>query len=245
MKIQFKHIIYLIVIILLLGVGFYVGKKIEEKNTDKAILELKKERIQNDSLTKVKDGLYTKLAADTLTIKELKEVNDSLGLELQKPKEIVYIKTTPKDSENKEIEIVTVKDTTITTEDYYPQKENYFVRYSSEVNTKTGQGVADWNFNGIDISIGLEEQEDGTWKSNIKAPDYLNVNKVDILSEPREEQETLRKHIQFIAGGGYSTNFSTEQESLRANIGLRLGNIILMVGGTTNNQVDATLNYQF
>lgn len=244
MQVKIKHIVYIIIAALIFFGGFKVKDYFADKQLQEARLELKKERIKNDTLKKVTDGLYTKLAADTLTIRDLKRVSDSLSLELKKPAEIVYIQAKPQDKEADTVDVVVVKDTTVTIEDFYPQKETFFVRYTSSINTKRGVGESKWNFQPISISIGLEENKDGTWKSNIKVPEFLTISKVDVLSKPRNSFENV-DNFDFIMGGGLSKNFLQDQTNVRANIGLRYKDFIIIAGATTDAQTDITLNYQF
>ena len=61
-----------------------------DKSQEKLRRELRVEKIKNDTLTKIKEGLYTKLVADTLTKRELRQKVDSLKLEIKDPK-IIFL----------------------------------------------------------------------------------------------------------------------------------------------------------
>ena len=89
------------------GVTWYYSEQLEDSR-----IALRKELIKNSKLEKIEEGLYTKLVADTLKIKELRRLNDSLGLEVKNPKIITKVVFVPKEIE-KAVDSIVVTDSII------------------------------------------------------------------------------------------------------------------------------------
>lgn len=238
-----KDLIYLIIILLLLFGGWlgyqYHLRKLSEKDD-----LYKVEILKNNKLEKINETQYRKLVADTATIKELRNIIDDLGIKLAaKPKIIETIKLVPIEIE-KPVDDVIIKGDSIQITDYYPQKENYFVSYSNSVDILSKKGKGLWNFRPVDISIALSQREDGIWQSNIKVPDYILVNDLDIVATPMEPPKI--DNFGWILGVGYGKYLGNSVEDyIRISGGLRYKKIYLDIGANTNKQIDGNIKFEF
>lgn len=242
-KLKLKDIIY-IVIIILLSIGAYkLAEHIKSKELEEKEAQIKKYKIKNDSLVQVSPGVYKKLVADTLTKSQLEKKVDSLKLELKNPKIVEVIKFEPEPIEGKEIDKVKVKDTTITIEDTYPDKEEPFITYTANVNIKTGLGKSDWNFEEQELRLGIGENKDGTYQVKTKVPEWLKITAIDIESQPMKEQEI--DNFGFLFGAGYGQNLTTSEEYLNLQGGVRYKRTYLFLNAGTNNTINGTLTFEF
>lgn len=175
-------------IVILLLVGLYFGNEYYKNKLYKEQEEARREKIKNSELTQINEGLYTKLAADTLTIKELRKLNDSLSLQLDNPEVITVVKWKIKYLE-KPVDSLLIKDSTLTLVDTYPDTINPFVTYRLKLNLKTVQGIGSWDFTPQEIVLGIGQNEDGTYSVNTKVPDFLSITGLDVSSLPMKTQK--------------------------------------------------------
>ena len=200
--------------------------------------------IAKDSLQKINDGLYTKLVADTLTIKELKKLNDSLGLALEKkPKVIIQTEFLPA-PQTGGADVSVVPSGEIKISDRYPKTEEVpFVEYEALVSLEDTTAIGTWKFNPIRINLGIEETEEGLFRVNTKVPDWLQVNSIDVQSLPM----TLPTEDKFgwLLGGGYGKDFRNDSNFLYLSGGIRFKKIYLELNGGTNETISTGLKFEF
>lgn len=234
---------YLIVgtIFCFIGITIYKNLIVSPKE-EKFETALRKNKIKNDSLVQLKNGLYQKLIADTLTIKELRKKSNSLELELENPKIVEVIKFVPKEIE-KPIDGIIIKDSIIETEDYYPRKENYFIKYSSKINLKTEKGEGKFSFTPQEVVLGIEQKKDGTYATKTKLPEYLKITDIDVESLPLTREK--KDNFGILFGGGAGKDLKNNSSYLRLNTGIRYKKTYLQIGGNSNNTVDLTLTFEF
>jgi hypothetical protein len=187
MKNQNSIITIIAIIAIILGtwkaVDWYYASKI-----DASAEILRREKIKSSELTQINEGLYTKLAADTLSIKELEKLNDSLKLELKNPEVVTVVKWKIKWLE-KPVDSLTIKDSIVTLVDTYPDINNPFVTYRLKLNLSTAEGVGSWDFTPQEIILGIGQNEDGTYSVNTKVPDFLEITGLDVSSLPMQRQK--------------------------------------------------------
>lgn len=176
-------IVTIIAVLAIIFATWKVSDYFNSKESDRVTELLRREKIKTSQLEKLKEGLYTKLVADTLKIKQLKKLNDSLQLELESPKVITEVKFKYKYIE-KPIDYSFLKDSNLVVIDNYPNKENPFVKYKAEINRFTGLGKGSFNFNPQEIFIGIGQNEDGTYSINSKVPEYITVTGLEVKSLP-------------------------------------------------------------
>lgn len=175
-------------IVILLIAGLYFGNEYYKKQLEAEREGARREKIKNSELTKINEGLYTKLAADTLTIKQLKKLNDSLELKLENPEVVTVVKWKIKYLE-KPVDGIVVKDSTMSLVDTYPDSINPFVTYRLKVDLKKWTGTGSWDFTPQEIVLGIGQNEDGTYSVNTKVPEFLSITGLDVSSLPMKTQK--------------------------------------------------------
>lgn len=175
-------------IVILLIAGLYFGNEYYKKQLEAEREGARREKIKNSELTKINEGLYTKLAADTLAIKELKKLNDSLELKLENPEVVTVVKWKIKYLE-KPVDGIVVKDSTMSLVDTYPDSINPFVTYRLKVDLKKWTGTGSWDFTPQEIVLGIGQNEDGTYSVNTKVPEFLSITGLDVSSLPMKTQK--------------------------------------------------------
>lgn len=223
MKNQNSIITIIAIIAIILGtwkaVDWYYSKKMDESAET-----LRRERIKSSELTKINEGLYTKLAADTLTINQLEKINDSLELELENPQVVTEVKFKYKYIE-KPIDSTAIKDSTLLVVDNYPDKENPFVKYRAEVNRFTGIGKGSFDFTPQEFFIGIGENEDGTYSVNSKVPEYIEITGLEVKSRPLTQDKP--DNFGWIIGVKGGKNFLEANNLYGVSGGLRYKKVYL------------------
>lgn len=242
MQFSLKNILIILGVLLLMFGAFKLSTYLNDKKVEKLQTEINRQKIKNDKLIKVRDGFYKKLVADTLTKNELKRKIDSLELEVKDPKIVEVIKFLPREV-SKPTDNITIKDSTVKVTDYYPQKENYFIKYESKINTNTGLGTSDWSFGEQEIRLGIGQKEDGTFEVTTKVPDYFNITSVDVETLPMQPQE--KDNFGWILGGGYGRDFGNNTHYINVRAGLRFKKTYLTIDGGSNNTINTTLSFEF
>jgi len=215
-----QNIIITLIAIIAIFIGawkitdWYYSKKLNE-----AAETLRRQKIKNSELTKINDGLYTKLAADTLTIKDLKKLNDSLGLELENPETVTVVKWKIKYLD-KPVDSVGVKDSTLTLVDSYPDALKPFVTYRLNLDLNNLKGNGSWDFTPQEIYLGIGQNEDGTYSVNSKVPDFFEITGLDVQSLPMETQKP--DNFGILLGANVGRNFMDKSNLYGLSGGLRL-----------------------
>lgn len=240
---KFNSTLILVILILLLLGGGFIGYNYMNNKVEDARIDLRKERIKNDTLQILADGQARKLVADTLTKKQLRKKVDSLQIAYDgKPVTITQIVVTPKDSK-KEIDSIIIGNEEIKVVDFYPQKDNYFVKYSNTINTLTKEGNSNWKFGKINLDLLITQKKDGTYEANMKAPAFIAINSLDVQSQPIDP--IVSDNFGVLLGAGYGRDFGLGTDYLRVDGGIRFKKTYLMIGGNTNKQADIGLKYEF
>jgi uncharacterized membrane-anchored protein YhcB (DUF1043 family) len=226
-----------------------------QKGADRDIDELKKSIIASDKLTKEADGRYAKLvdyyASQGDLMKELKDSNKDLYKTIKKQDERLlsitssiitldskivqgFAQTDPVDTNKLNLSLK------------YPDEKDPFVYWDGWVNKHTAAYNGTFSFGKLPIQIILTEDTRGLWKSRIVGPDWLKVDSMSIKSLPPAEYASVKpKNIQWLVGGSYIYNLTTNGQGLGVNFGLSLfdrHNLIL--GATTLNQVSLGYTYK-
>lgn len=235
----------IITVILIVVTIFVTHKCTEEKlqeDVSKVELEFRKLKIKRDSLTKINDSLTTKLVADTLEIKELRKINDSLALQVKNPKVITIVEFKPED---KQVEIDTLgtdKDTLVVSSSY-PNKEKPFVKYEAKIDKQTNTGKGQFKFYPQEVVIGIGENKDGTYTVNTKLPEYFKAVRVDVQSLPKKEIK--EDNFGWLLGARIGEDLRTSKGYLKLNAGIRVKKIYFSVGVASNANVEGGLDYEF
>lgn len=233
MKLNGKTIIIIVLCFVVAFVSINATKAIYEGKVAKVKRELKNYKIRNDSLTKVSEGHYKKLVADTLTKKQLRQKVDSLELKVKKP--IIITKTEYKFKDIETEGSIKQTDSTMFYTDYYPQKENPFIVYQSNVNKIKETFEGSFTLNPISIDFVFSQNEDGTYQLDTKLPDFISVTSIDIESIPLEETFISEKTFTTFAGLKYNHTFTSQDPSVEVMFGARYRKINLIGSLNTNS----------
>lgn len=225
-----RNLKYFITILLLIigGVVMYstLTKKIKDLERDKKII--------NDTLIVIDSTQYSKMVADTLTIKELRDRIKYLEIEnIKKPQSITEIKWKIRDGEK------TVDTVFLPTEgkplyvsDYYPNKENPFVNYT--LNDTIGK----FKFYPTKLSLVVSENRDGTWKVDTKAPEYFEITDIRAVALDRP---ITKKTTPFYVGGGVQKQ--NDKYPISVLGGFRIKRTIIFGGVNTDGNVEVKTLY--
>lgn len=220
----------------------YIGKCSSDKENENLKAQLNKEVLRNDSLVKISDGQYRKYVADTLTLSQLKKEIKNLGVKVDNPKTITKIVYMPKEVE-KQIDGVVVKDSMIFIEDYYPQKENHFLKYTSKINIKTVKGDSKFQFQPKKLNLVVSQTNDGLWQTNIIGDEWLEIASLDVKSLPQETTK-IKNWFKF-AGLKYNSSLDKTNQNLEVLGGFRYKKIGVIGSVNTNSQVGLGLTLDF
>lgn len=235
-------LILIIIILLLIGGGFWMKNYYKNQIAEEK-LELRKEKLGNDELKQIAEGHYQKLVADTLRVKDLERIVDSLNIELKAKPRIVYqIKYVPKEVE-KPVDSISIQDGVIGIEDFYPEKDNYFIRYRNKISLVDSTGTGIWSFNPLSVSAVISERSDGMFVADFKTPSWLSIESVDIQATPLTP--TKIDNFGWLLGVGVAKDFRDDAFYGRLSGGIRYKKIYLILGAGTNQTVGANLNFEF
>lgn len=230
------------VIVLLIMVGFF-GKNYYDSKLQTANNKNRTLLISKDSLQKVAEGHYTKLVADTLKQRELNKIIDSLSIKLDaKPKVVTVIEYTPQPKDT-ETEVTEVTKDSVSIKDYYPNKIDPFIKYSSKISLKTEVGRGRFDFNPFNLSLIVSQKEDGTYRLDTKVPEWLEVNDIQVQSTPLTP--TKPDNFGWILGASYGKDYSDFSNYLRLNGGFRFKKFYVIGGASTNKNIDIGINLEF
>lgn len=230
---------------------FSVIQFVRANSAEKTVKEYKTELIKSDSLRKTADGRYQKLVNDMNSQKELnsqikehnKELYELLKEERKKPISYTIIQAQP------EAKIDTiplnneVKDGLAFQifEDFYPQKENYFMRYFGQI--KDSIVVGEWDVQKFDIGIVVSEKTKGLFEVDLDAPDWFNVTSLEVKSLPLENIRP--DNFDWLLGGSAGYNFLDHYPVLEMEAGFRFKKSIFSVQGNTNRELKAGYKHLF
>lgn len=225
-----KDLKYILLILVIIVTSFIMCQREKEKFEDWK----KKEIIKNDSLVKIDSTQYTKVIADTLTEKQLRNKIRDLEIALRtKPKTVIETQLVPYPVE-KRIDSIVYVDGKLNLTDYYPQKKDYFVRYTA-VDT-----IGRFDFNPIKMSLVLSEDKDGVWRVDSKVPSFLQITDITAVGV---KGATVKKRSPFYAGGGIQKQ--NDKYPLSVLGGFRVNNTIIFGGVNTEGQIELKTLYNF
>lgn len=234
--------VLVVIILLLIGVGF-IGDNYYKGKVERANIELRKEKIKNDTLTILANGQARKLVADTLTIRQFKHKLDSLQIAFDgKPISITGIRIKPKASA-KPIDTIYIGEEEVKVVDYYPKKENFFVEYRNTINTLTGKGNSDWKFTELGLDLLITQNDDGTYEANMVAPDFVTITSLEVQSLPITP--LAQDNFGILLGAGYGKDFGTGMNYAEIGGGIRFKKIYIDLEVNTNKQADIGLKFEF
>lgn len=220
-----QQVVYITIIVaLVLGLLFSINSC--NNIVNKKDIEWK---IKTDSLVKVSETQYTKLIADTLTLKELRREIKRLEIEnIKKPKTITVIDWKIKDKEGKvDTLYLPTEEKKLYVSDYYPNKENPFVNYTLR------DSIGKFKFYPAQISLVVSENSDGTWRTDSKVPEYFEIIDIKAVGVKRP---VIEKTTPFYLGG--KAQKQNERYPLSVLGGFRVKRTIIFGGINTDGNVE-------
>jgi len=242
MRITVKNITLIVLIIIIFSTGFFISKHFSDLKQQKLRRELSKERIKNDTLVQLSPTTYRKLVADTLTQRQLRKKVKELEIELKDPKIVEVIKFVPRTIENKVVDTVFIKDSLVNITDYYPNKKDYFVKYTATINTITQNAVSNWDFNPQEFKLGLGLNNKGMYEVITEVPEFIKITNIDVQSLPLEKSK--KDNFGFLIGAGYGTNINTSEDFISLQSGIRYKKAYLLMSLTTNETINLGLTFE-
>lgn len=183
------------------------------------------------------------MVADTATIRELKRKVNKLELEVKEPK-IVIQKEIVFDTIETKVEIVKKSDTSFEFEDYYPTKQNPFIKYIAKVNTRAESVVGKFILQPLSLSSSIGIDKEGKYSINSRVPNFTRISDLDVISIPYNKQ--YKKDVfGFMFGGGYGKSFEIDSQFLTMQTGVRINKTYLFLNAGTNQTVGASLMVEF
>ena len=214
-----------------------------DNRIDNIEIELRKERIKNDSLVILATGQARRLVADTLTQRELRSKINELGLEIRGlERSITQIGLRPKDTV-KEVDTVLINEGEILITDYYPSMEDFFIKYNNTIDIETQKGNSTWTFSDLEIDLAISQNDDGTFEANMRAPDFITINSLDVQATPMTPIK--RDNFGILLGGGIGQDFRDDSNYIKLGAGVRFKKTYLMLEANSNKQADVGIKYEF
>lgn len=232
-----KLLAILSLILSVLVVMFWIQRNQERIKTTKTQIQWKTSLIAQDSLKKLSDGYYQKLVADTLTLSELKKVASKyVDLKGRDPVYVTEVVAKPKFAE-KVIDGVVVKGDSIRIEDYYPSKEDPFLKYTSNVSIATQKGVSQFNFNSIKLVQVVTRKPNGIYQVDFITPKFIEVESLSIQSEPMVKE--VKDNWGTLVGADYGRNLESSKDIIGVSVYQRYKKVYLGIGVDTEKTVKA------
>jgi len=243
MKLDLKTIIIIIFAILACIATFKITSYFKDRHIEDTEAKYHAQLLRNDSLVKIKDGLYEKHVADSLTQRDLNRLIDSLKIPVKGTvKQITRLAFQPKTQDTK-IDSIKVENDSIHFEDFYPQKKDYFTKYEGKLNTATKSGKGKFSFSPQNINLVITQEADKSYKVTAGVPEYFNITGLDVQSLPIKEPEI--NNWGTLLGGGLGKDFKDNSWYLKVGGGIRYKKVILQLSGATNKTVDVSTLIEF
>lgn len=218
---------------LLIVVSFVCYFQWKHYNTKINVLT-KNHKIKVDKLEKINETQYKKLVADTLTIKNMRGVIDSLRFEsIKKAQEVVSMDVKIREIE-KVVDRIVYVNKKVEVDDYYPNKDKPLIHYQIR------DTISKFNFYPFRLSIAISEQPDGTWRVDSKVPEFLQVTDIQALSL---KKDVYKKRTPFLLGAG--VQFREHEAPLEVIGGFRLKNTYILGTYNTNKEFGVKAMYNF
>lgn len=237
--------ILMIALIVIAGI-FWFQKRSAEKEAFRAQQEIRKKVIAEDSLVKLSNGYYQKLVADTLTKQQLvKLAADIVELKNRKPVSVTTTIIKPVEI-IKETDNISVKQDSVFIKDFYPNKDNPFLKYSNRFSLKTQKGLSTFSFDTISLKQVVTKKENGLYQIDFKGPDFLELKSIDIQTEPIVEP--VKDNWGTLIGVDYGTNLDKVKNIdnfVELSVYQRYKKFYLGVGVTTNKDVKGGIKIEF
>lgn len=228
------------IIIGILIVSLFILNKCKNTDIEKLKTDAHKTLLKSDKLRLEKKGIYKKYVTDSLTKKELKDKVRDLQIKVKNPIIVEKIVFVPK-YVKKQADTVYIKGDTVKIVDYYPKKQDAFLRYTF-LKVKDSSESEFKFLKKIKLDLVINQLESGVMEANIKSNDFVKIDKVSVNMLPKEKKEKT-KSLGFLLGAGFENN--NNSKGLILNTGLRYKKTYLQVQATTNQSIGVSLTKEF
>lgn len=238
-----KILIALSIILTVIALVFWIQKNKAQNETFQAKQEIKRRTIAEDSLLKLSDGYYQKLVADTLTKKELKRLAEDI-IELKNRKPVSVTKTIIQPVEiRKETDSVSVTKDSVFIEDFYPGKDNSFLKYTNRLSLTTQQGISNFDFQSITLTNVVTKKENGLYQVDFKGPEFLELKSLDIQTEP--VIQPVKDNWGTLIGLEYGKNLDSDENIFELNAYQRYKKFYIGGGVSSNKNIKGGFKIEF
>ncbi len=173
--------------------------------------------------------------ADTLTKRQLNNKIDSLvNLKGSIPKSITKTIIQPQKIV-KVIDTIYVKNDSIYLEDFYPNKQNPFLKYSAVFNTDNKENSSNFEFQPVTLTHVVSKKEDGLYQIDFKGPEFIDVNSLSVQTEPIEK--TKKDNWGTLIGIEYGKKVESKQDIIRVDAYRRYKKVYFGGGITTSKEI--------
>jgi uncharacterized membrane-anchored protein YhcB (DUF1043 family) len=232
----------IIIILVLFLIGMGIKSNIDQRKYKKEINEHKEMIVDNSVTVKEDDGQYAKLvdyfnSAREMN-KQLAESNKDLSRQLRKNNEkLLQLSEIVASFENQKDTgyVAKVNDTTLEMSVFYPNKNDWFINWESQIDLAGQSYHGEWKFGDLNLQATLTETEEGLWNARLAGPDFLTVDSIIVNSLPPEEYvDNKERFFNLMVGGQYRYNILTQGHGfvLKGGVELFRNHIIIADIGT-------------
>jgi hypothetical protein len=240
MKTQNKHniFIFLFFVALIAVVLQYKFCTSEEQKMTAKELAYKRQLIEQDSLRKVDSVTYARLVNDMYKERELSKVLETENKELynklkeQEQKVMSLTKVVGKLKSQKSVIPIVNNEGQRYFEDYYPKKENYFVRYNAQIGENKVDG--EFVFQPLHLDLVITEKQKGVYEAYLNAPSWLEISSLEVKSLPLTSPSLRPDNFDWVFGGLVGYSYLDKRPLLGVNGGFRYKKTLYFLQGSTN-----------
>lgn len=229
------------IIIGVLIVSLFTMNKCKNTDIEKLKADAHKTLLKSDKLRLEKNGIYKKYVTDSLTKKELKDKVRDLQIKVKNPIIVEKLIFRPKYIKKKTDTIYTKGDT-IKIIDYYPKKQEPFLRYTL-LKVKDSSESEFKFLKKIKLELVVNQLESGLMEASVKSNDFIEIDKVSVNMLPKQKKDKVN-NLGFLLGAGFESNIDNKK-GLILNTGLRYKKTYLHLQATTNQSIGVSLIKEF
>nr|DAV67695.1 MAG TPA: hypothetical protein [Caudoviricetes sp.] len=240
MKTQNRHnlFIFLFFVALFIVVLQYKFCTSEEQKMTAKELAYKRQLIEQDSLRKVDSVTYARLVNDMYKERELSKVLETENKQLydklkeQEQKVMSLTKVVGKLKSQKSVVPIVNNEGQRYFEDYYPKKENYFVRYKAQIGENKVNG--EFTFHPLHLDLVITEKQKGVYEAYLNAPSWLEISSLEVKSLPLTSPSLRPDNFDWLFGGLVGYSYLDKRPLLGVNGGFRYKKTLYFLQGSTN-----------
>ena len=251
MKTQHKHNLYIFSILAILIAVVLLQRRCNHEPNQPTEKELayKREIIEKDSLRKEDSITYARLVNDMYKERELMEqlemenqyLYDKLKAEERKVTSLTKVVGKLKSKKS----VIPLSKTNGYTyfEDYYPKKENYFVRYKAQI--EENSVISEFDFQPLRLDLVVTEKQKGIYEVYLNAPSWLEITSVEVKSLPIQSPSLRPDNFDWMFGGAFGYSYLYRQPIVGLSGGFRYKRFVYYLQGNSNQTLYFGVNKFF